>query len=93
MWFERRRTARDHIFAKSWNPHRNPTHVWTVSACRSCNETFGKMEIALRDQLAICLVPDNPLARAVIAIARANFNPALANKSRGFALAVRPVAK
>jgi len=55
-----------------------PTPQWTVSACQNCNAAFGKIEIALRDQLAICLVPNNPVAHAAIAMARANFNPLLA---------------
>jgi hypothetical protein len=32
----------------------------------------------VRDQLAICLVPNNPVAHAAIVMARANFNPLLA---------------
>jgi len=39
---------------------------------------IGRIEITLRDQLAICLVPNNPVAHAAIAMARANFNPLLA---------------
>jgi hypothetical protein len=54
-WFKRGQITRDHIFSRSWNPDKRPTHQWTVGACHNCNGAFGKIEIALRDQLAICL--------------------------------------
>lgn len=75
-WFSRKEITRDHIFSKSWNPVRKPVQQqWTVAACHSCNNQFGKLEIAVRDRLAICLVPNGPLAKKAITIARKNFNP------------------
>jgi hypothetical protein len=70
--------TRDHIFSRSWNPDKSPTHQWTVAACQSCNNAFGKVEIALRDQLALGLAPNSPLAIAAIKMAVKNFNPASA---------------
>lgn len=72
------RLTRDHIFATSWNPVPNPISEWTVGAREACNHRFGKLEINLRDLLAICLVPGGSFAQTVIARARQNFNPRLA---------------
>lgn len=59
--------SKDHVFPASWYTNDTPSEVqrWTVSSCKNCNLSFGKLEQKLFVQLVPCIDPNKAEASGI----------------------------
>jgi hypothetical protein len=74
----------DHVFPAAWYPECTPVEVerWTVPACRTCNEKYGRNEQELLVRLGLCIDPDDIRASGVAAKALRSLDPGSGRSDR-----------